>query len=60
MMVIPKHFMVQLSTGEWAEKHGQTGKVSKHNLGETPDTLPWTLNGREYYDSKIIYFAISE
>ena len=52
------HFMVQTSTGQWAEKHGPGGDSILWEEGETPDTIPWTLNGKEYYDSEIIYFAI--
>ena len=54
------HFMVQTATGQWAEKHGTEGTSILHPHGLTPDDLTWTLYGEEYYDSKIIYFAISD
>lgn len=54
------HFMVQTATGQWAEKHGTEGESILHPHGLTPDELPWVLYGEEYYDSKIIYIAISE
>jgi hypothetical protein len=62
------HFMVQTSTGRWAEKPG-SGTTILHELGETPDTLSWdyiiergfACDYKEgYYDSKIIYYAISK
>ena len=54
------HFMVQTSTGQWAEKHGPGGDSILHDLGQTPDTISWDLNDQiGYYDSKIVYFAIS-
>ena len=52
------HFMVQTSTGQWAEKHGIGGDSILWDNGMTPDTIPWTLNGTPYYDSEIIYFAV--
>ena len=52
------HFMVQTDTGQWAEKHGPGGDSILWAEGETPETIPWTLNGVEYYDSEILYFAI--
>ena len=52
------HFMRQTNTGQWAEKHGTGGASVLWAPGMTPDTIPWTLGGREYYDSKIIYYAI--
>ena len=52
------HFMVQTSTGQWAEKHGIGGDSILWDEGLTPDTIPWTLNGNPYYDSEIIYYAI--
>jgi len=53
------HFMVQTNTGQWAEKHGTGGDAILWDLGMTPDTIPWTDGEKEYYDSEIIYFAIS-
>lgn len=52
------HFMRQTNTGQWAEKHGIGGESVLWDSGMTPDTIPWTLNGMEYYDSKIIYYAV--
>ena len=54
------HFMRQTNTGQWAEKHGSEGSTYLWPLGETPDTVPWTLGGLPYYDSDIIYYAISK
>ena len=54
------HFMVQTSSGAWAEKHGPGGDSILHAAGETPDTISWDCGTQiGYYDSKIIYFAIS-
>ena len=54
------HFMVQTSSGAWAEKHGPGGDSILHAVGETPDTISWDCGTQiGYYDSKIIYFAIS-
>lgn len=53
------HFMVQTSTGQWAEKHGRAGTSICHEMGMTPDTISWDLGNREgYYDSEIIYIAV--
>ena len=52
------HFMRQTDTGQWAEKHGYGGDSVLWNLGMTPDSIPWTLNGLPYYDSEIIYYAV--
>ena len=52
------HFMRQTDTGRWAEKHGYGGASVCWDLGMTPDTIPWTLNGVPYYDSAIIYYAV--
>ena len=54
------HFMRQTSTGQWAEKHGYGGDSVLWDFGMTPDTIPWTLGGMPYYDSKIIYYAIGK
>lgn len=54
------HFMVQTSTGQWAEKHGTAENSILHDVGMTPDNIPWTLNGIPYYDSEIIYYAIGK
>ena len=54
------HFMRQTSTGQWAEKHGYGGTSILWDAGMTPETIPWTLGGVNYYDSKIIYYAIGE
>ena len=52
--------MVQTSTGQWAEKHGTSGNSILHDVGMTPDNIPWTLSGMPYYDSEIIYYAIEK
>ena len=52
--------MVQTATGAWAEKHGPGGDALVHEIGETPETISWDRGNRiGYYDSEIIYFAIS-
>ena len=52
------HFMVQTDEGTWAEKHGPGGNSILHSNGENPENIPWTLYGRPYYNSEILYFAI--
>ena len=52
------HFMVQTNTGQWAEKHGFGGESILWDAGMTPENIPWTANGKPYYDSDIIYFAV--
>ena len=52
------HFMRQTDDGRWAEKHGIGEPSICHGFGETPDTIPWTLGGKPYYDSAIIYYAV--
>jgi RHS repeat-associated protein len=53
------HFMVQTSDGNWAEKHGAGGATIYHN-GGNPNTISWDLgNTKGYYDSAIIYLAIT-
>ena len=52
------HFMRQTNTGQWAEKHGTGGASILWDEGMTPDTIPWTLYGKPYYDSAIIYYAV--
>ena len=52
------HFMRQINTGQWAEKHGYGGASICWDSGMTSDTIPWTLNGVPYYDSDIIYYAV--
>lgn len=55
------HFMMQISTGQWAEKHGRSGDGILHKTGENPNNISWDLGTfKNYYDSKIIYFAIGE
>lgn len=54
------HFMVQTNTGQWAEKHGIGGDSILWDIGQTPDTIPWTLGGVPYYDSDILYYAIGK
>ena len=54
------HFVLQLSDGSWAEKHGDNDP-SKCTFGEMSDDVPWDMNdGDGYYDSKIIYLAITD
>ena len=52
------HFMRQTDTGQWTEKHGIGGESILHDVGMTPDTILWELNGRPYYNSVIIYYAV--
>ncbi len=54
------HFMRQTDTGQWAEKHGCGGPSVIWDIGMTPDSIPWTLNGVPYYDSDIIYYALGK
>ena len=54
------HFMRQTDTGQWAEKHGRGGDTHLWDYGLTPDEVVWSIDGvHPYYDSEIIYFAIS-
>ena len=60
------HFMVQTSTGQWAEKKG-SGDSRLFDYGQTPDTVLWDYYNKaqeryyeDYYDSEIIYFAIGD
>ena len=53
------HFMAQNSDGTWSEKHGIGGTSIQHKSGN-PDNIPWTINDKEYYDSEIIYMAITD
>ena len=53
------HFMVQTSSGQWAEKHGPSGATVLHESG-TPDTISWDCGSYTgFYTSRIIYFAIT-
>ena len=52
------HFMVQTSSGQWAEKHGTRGSSLIWAQGYNPTTIPWTVGNKPYYDSPIVYFAI--
>lgn len=53
-------FMLQTSTGRWAEKPGPCSSSILYETGITPENAPWSAYGRsEYYDSPIIYFAIT-
>ena len=55
------HFMKQNSDGTWSEKHGIGGNSIHHNKGENPENIPWKLdNNNNYYDSDIIYMAITD
>jgi len=56
------HFMVQTSTGAWAEKHGSLRSSQLWDVGMTPDTISWSLPGvsASYYDSEILYYAIGK
>lgn len=54
------HFMVQTSTGQWAEKHGRAGSSLCHEAGMTPATISWDLEDQTgYYDSEIVYIAVT-
>lgn len=54
------HVMVQLDDGRWSELHGATGIIETWPQGMTPETIPWTYNGKDYYDSRIIYIAFNK
>lgn len=58
-LVYDFQFMVQTNNGAWAEVHG-IGPSVLHPIGETPETIPWTAGGVPYYDSRILYFAITD
>ena len=47
------HFFVQTSTGDWAEKPGSY--ETRLHFSGNPNSIAWD----EYYDSRIVYFAIS-
>ena len=55
------HFMVQTSSGKWAEKHGSGGATVLHNKGN-PNTISWDLPGfmNGFYNSEIVYLAVSK
>ena len=55
------HFMVQTSSGKWAEKHGPGGSTVLHNKGN-PNTISWDLPGfmNGFYNSEIVYLAVSK
>ena len=53
------HFMVQNSDGTWSEKHGSF-QTSIHHESGNPDNIAWTLGDEEYYDSEIIYMALTD
>ena len=54
------HFMVQTSTGNWAEKHGPGGATVFHESGN-PSTISWDCGSTKgYYTSEIQYFAITK
>ena len=52
--------MVQTITGAWAEKHRVGSDSILWDIGMTPDNIPWTYKGKEYYDSDIVYLAFGE
>ena len=52
------HFMVQTSTGMWAEKHGPGGETIYHSEGN-PDTISWDLGDHKGYYGDVIYIAIT-
>ena len=54
------HFMVQTSSGGWAEKCGRQGATRYHAYG-TPDTISWDRGSyRGYYEGRIVYLAITK
>ena len=53
------HFMVQVSDGSWAEKHGYSGNSYCNPIGLNPENISWDLWPYVgYYDSPIVYYAI--
>ena len=45
--------------GERSENDlSSAGRHDDPGAGMTPDTIPWTENGKPYYDSEIIYYAV--
>lgn len=60
MLLWDYHFMVQTSDGRWAEKHGPGGESIQHKTGN-PDTLSWDFGSLiGFYNSPIIYLAVTE
>ena len=53
------HFMVQTDSGGWAEKQGSRGATRFYST-KNPAKISWDSDGMEgYYDSEIIYLAIT-
>ncbi len=52
------HFMVQTSSGFWAEKNGSKGGTKLWDNGKNPDEINWN-KGLYNYNSRIIYYAVS-
>lgn len=50
--------MVQTSTGQWADKHGDaTSRLWDSDM--TPNTIDWTAADGTEYTSKIVYMAVT-
>lgn len=50
------HFMVQTSSGGWAEKHGQQPSIYDGNIN--PSTFSWNLGSyKNFYNSPTVYIA---
>ena len=53
------HFMIQTSSGGWAEKRGSNGATREYT-SRNPAKISWDLDGMEgFYDSTIIYLAVT-
>ena len=53
------HFMVQTSSGNWAEKRGRSGATVCHPSGN-PSTISWDKGEiKGYYTGTIVYFAVT-
>jgi hypothetical protein len=51
------HFMVQTSTGGWAEKHGQQPSINDGAIN--PSTFSWDLGSyKNFYTSATVYLAV--
>jgi len=51
------HFAILLSDGTWADKRGST--ASRWNELSDED-IAWLMDGRPFYDSDIVYFAVKK
>ena len=51
------HFMEQVNTGGWAEKHGQQPSIYRGMIN--PSTINWDLGSyQNFYNSSTVYLAV--